>query len=118
MNSTVAEKPQHLSALESANRVRLARTERKRQIAALTYADGKDQVAAMICDPPDLWLTASLEYVLRMPQRAGWSFVARMCRGAGVSQDRRLGSLTVRQRLALANQVSASVVHEFVRENF
>lgn len=109
---------QSMEALAIANQVRWQRAERRRQIAALSFGEGKDEIARLICDPPDLWRTASLEYVLKMPRRAGDKFVARMCRGAGVSLDKRLGSLTVRQRLSLASLVSASVVHDYVRENF
>lgn len=109
---------QSLTALEEANRVRLARAERKRQVYALSFGEGKDEVARIILEGDPLWDRVPVEYVLKMPKRAGNMFVDRVCREAQVSRDKRLGSFTVRQRVALANVVSGSVTHEWVRENF
>jgi hypothetical protein len=97
---TISPEPQRLRALERANEVRLARAEMKRRIA-----DGEVRVADVILDCPrevSSWPVADL----LMSQR-GWG--SARCRKFltrnDVSEIKRIGTLTERQRRVLAAQL-------------
>lgn len=67
----------------------------------LTPENGRARVAEIVLRPGDLWGSARLSYVLRMPRKSGPASVARVCERAGVVPDLRLKDLSGRQRLAV-----------------
>jgi len=96
--------PQHMQALEHANRVRLARAELKREI-------GRGEVAAatVIRDCP--WETESmtLAELLTSQRRWGRTRARKFLLALAMSENKRLGTLTDRQRLLLSNELEAKV---------
>lgn len=95
--------PQHLQALEHANRVRLARAELKRQVAA-----GKVMVADVVVESP--WQARSMEVseLLMSQKRWGRERCRRLLLSIGVPENKPIGKLTERQRLALAAVLSGT----------
>lgn len=89
--------PQHLKALEQANRVRLARAELKRQVAA-----EETTAADVILGCP--WQAASMDIsdLLMSQRRWGRERCRRLLRALDLSENKQIGSLTPRQRTALA----------------
>jgi hypothetical protein len=94
--------PQHLRALEHANRVRLARAELKRRIAA-----GDVQVPDVVLDSP--WEARSMELseLLMSQKRWGRERCRRLLLALGIPENKQLGTLTERQRAALAAMLAA-----------
>jgi len=99
---TVSPGPQHLRALERANRVRLARAELKRRIA-----DGELTAAEVILSSP--WEAASMTVadVLMSQRRWGGTRCRKFLAMFQVSETKTVGALTERQRIALAAQLEA-----------
>ena len=95
--------PQHLQALEHANRVRLARAELKRQVAA-----GRVMVADVVVEAP--WQARSMEVseLLMSQKRWGRERCRRLLLSIGVPENKPIGKLTERQRLALAAVLSGT----------
>ena len=94
---TAAPAPQHMRALKHANRVRLARAELKRRIA------GQEVLAAeVVLNCP--WEASSMEIsdVLMAQRRWGRARCRRILLSLGVPENKQVGTLTVRQRQALA----------------
>jgi hypothetical protein len=94
--------PQHLRALQHANRVRLARADLKRRIAA------EDTSAAeVVLDCP--WEAASMDIsdVLMAQRRWGRARCRRLLISLGLPENKQVGTLTSRQRQALAALLSA-----------
>jgi hypothetical protein len=94
--------PQHLRALQRANRVRLARAELKRKIAA------QDTSAAdVVLNCP--WEAASMEIsdVLMAQRRWGRARCRRLLLSLGLPENKLVGTLTARQRQALAALLTA-----------
>jgi hypothetical protein len=90
--------PQHMQALARANRVRLARAELKRSIGR-----GEVDVAEIIRDCP--WETESmtLAELLTSQRRWGRTRARKLLQGLGLSENKRLGTLTDRQRALLSS---------------
>jgi hypothetical protein len=88
---------QHLRALEHANRVRLARAAMKRHVAA-----GELSAAEVILTCP--WQAQSMDIsdLLMSQRRWGRARCRRLLLSIGVPENKKLGTLTERQRLALA----------------
>ena len=90
--------PQHLRALEQANRVRLARAELKRQVLnqATTVVD-------VVLDCP--WEAESMELsdLLMSQKRWGRARCRRVLLSLGLPENKQIGTLTDRQRRALAS---------------
>jgi len=88
--------PQHMQALARANRVRLARAELKRSIGR-----GEVDVAEVIRDCP--WETESmtLAELLTSQRRWGRTRARKLLRAVGLREDKRIGTLTPRQRSVL-----------------
>jgi hypothetical protein len=86
-----------MQALARANRVRLARAELKRSIGR-----GDLQIAAVIQDSP--WETESmtLAELLTSQRRWGRTRARKLLQTLALSENKRLGSLTPRQRAMLA----------------
>jgi hypothetical protein len=93
---------QHLRALEHANRVRLARAEMKRQVAS-----GDLGAAEVIRTCPWEAQSMSISDLLMSQKRWGRARCRRLLLSIGVPENKRVGTLTERQRVALAGVLSA-----------
>jgi hypothetical protein len=93
---------QHLRALEYANRVRLARARMKRRIAA-----GELMAAEVILSCPWQAQSMSVSDLLMSQKRWGRARCRRLLVSLGVPENKQIGTLTERQRLALAAVLSA-----------
>jgi len=94
--------PQHLRALERANRVRLARAQLKRAIAR-----GDTEAAEVVRECPWETESMSLAELLTSQRRWGRTRARKFLFSLALSENKRLGTLTHRQRLMLANELSA-----------
>ena len=92
--------PQHLQALERANTVRLARAELKRQVAA-----GRVAAADVIIDCPWEAESMSVSDLITSQRRWGRTRCRRLLQAIPVPEQKTIGSLTDRQRQALADQL-------------
>jgi hypothetical protein len=94
--------PQHLKALEQANRVRLARAELKRSVAA-----AETTAAEVVLDCP--WQASSMELsdLLMSQRRWGRARCRRLLLSLGLPENKHIGTLTPRQRRALFAVLSA-----------
>lgn len=99
---TTSPGPQHLMALQRANRVRLARAELKRRIA-----DGEISAGEVILTSP--WEASSMAIgdVLMSQRRWGSTRCRKFLAMFRISEAKSVGSLTERQRVALAAQLDA-----------
>src|SRR5687768_8864662 len=93
---------QHLRALERANRVRLARAELKRQVTS-------EEISAsqVIMDCPWEAASMSISDLLMCQRRWGRARCRRLLVSLGVPENKQIGTLTQRQRGALAAVLSA-----------
>lgn len=89
--------PQHLRALEQANRVRLARAELKRRVAAQATT-----VADVVLDCPWEAESMALSDLLMSQRRWGRARCRRVLLSLGLPENKQIGTLTDRQRRALA----------------
>ena len=90
--------PQHLRALEQANRVRLARAELKRRVAAQATT-----VADVVLDCPWEAESMALSDLLMSQRRWGRARCRRVLLSLGLPENKQIGTLTDRQRRALAS---------------
>lgn len=99
--------PQHMQALAHANRVRLARAALKRSIGR-----GDVNAAEVIRDCP--WETESmtLAELLTSQRRWGRTRSRKFLLALAMSENKRLGTLTDRQRHLLSNELEAKVSHQ------
>lgn len=108
---TTSPGPQHLQALQRANRVRLARAELKRRIA-----DGEVTAGEVILTSP--WEASSMAIgdVLMSQRRWGGTRCRKFLAMFRITETKTIGSLTERQRHALAAQLDAhaTIEHECV----
>jgi hypothetical protein len=93
---------QHLQALEYANRVRLARARMKRRVAA-----GELSAAEVILSCPWQAHSMSVSDLLMSQKRWGRARCRRLLVSLGVPENKQIGTLTERQRLALAAVLAA-----------
>jgi hypothetical protein len=102
MTASAIQAPQHMQALARANRVRLARAELKREIAR-----GEVEVADVVRDCP--WETESmtLAELLTSQRRWGRTRARKFLIGIALSENKRLGTLTSRQRALLCAELSS-----------
>jgi hypothetical protein len=98
---------QHLRALARANRVRLARAELKREIAG-------EEISAsqVILECPWEAASMSISDLLMCQRRWGRARCRRLLVSLGVPENKQIGTLTQRQRLALASVLGASGVSD------
>ena len=94
--------PQHLLALQHANRVRLARAELKRRIAAQDIS-----AAEVVLDPPLETESMDISDLLMAQRRWGRARCRRLLLSLGLPENKQLGTLTPRQRYALAALLTA-----------
>jgi hypothetical protein len=97
-----AGREQHLRALEFANRVRLARARMKRKIAA-----GELSAADVILTCPWQACTMEISDLLMSQKRWGRARCRRLLVSLSVPENKKIGTLTERQRRALAAVLSA-----------
>lgn len=104
---TMSPGPQHLQALQRANRVRLARAELKRSIA-----EGEISAAEVILTSP--WEASSMAIgdVLMSQRRWGGTRCRKFLAMFRITETKTVGSLTERQRRALAAQLDAHATIE------
>jgi hypothetical protein len=100
--ATVAPAPQHLQALERANRVRLARAELKRRIGA-----GDATVAEVIRTCPWEAESMTISDLLVSQRRWGRTRCRKFLGSLPLSEQKQVGQLTPRQRTTLAYLLSA-----------
>ena len=99
-STTMAPAPQHMRALEHANKVRLARAELKRKVGLGTLT-----VAEVILTCP--WEAASMTIadLLTSQSRWGTTRASKFLAGIGMPETKTVGSMTERQRGLLAAMV-------------
>lgn len=104
-NNAIADAgPQHLKALQRANRVRLARAALKRQVAS-----GERSAAEVIIGSPWEAESMSISELLMSQRRWGRTRCRRILLSLGLPENKQIGTMTERQRTALAAMLSAKV---------
>src|SRR5919106_5746306 len=93
---------QHLRALEYANRVRLARARMKRKVAA-----GELLAADVVLTCPWQAHSMSVSDLLMSQKRWGRTRCRRLLMSLGVPENKQIGTLTERQRIALVAVLTA-----------
>jgi hypothetical protein len=103
--TATAPAPQHMRALERANRVRLARAELKRQVA-----EGEVTAADVVLTRP--WEAESMPIadLLMSQHRWGRTRCHRFLGMMRMSETKTIGSMTERQRNELAARLSGELV--------
>jgi hypothetical protein len=99
--ATAVAAPQHLRALEHANRVRLARADLKRRIGA-----GQIAVAEVVAGPPSEVAGMSISELLMSQRRWGRARSRRLLLSLGVPENKRIGTFTERQREAISSELA------------
>ena len=89
--------PQHLTALQKANQIRLARAEVKRQVSA-----GEVSAAEVILACPEEVKSMAVMDLLMAQHRWGRQRCRKLLGQAQLAESKRIGRMTVRQRFALA----------------
>jgi hypothetical protein len=104
MSATVSagQEEQHLRALEYANRVRLARARLKRRIAA-----GELAASEVILSCPWQAHTMRISDLVMSQKRWGRTRCRRLLMAHSVPENKEVGTLTERQRLALSAVLAA-----------
>ncbi|HEX8856992.1 MAG TPA: hypothetical protein VF752_15460 [Thermoleophilaceae bacterium] len=100
--ATVDAAPQHLQALQRANRVRLARAELKRKVSA-----NEITAAQVVLDCPWQAESMSVSDLLMSQRRWGRARCRRLLLSLGIPENKQIGTLTGRQRTALAAMLLA-----------
>ncbi len=102
MTASAIQAPQHMQALARANRVRLARAELKRSIAS-----GNVEAADVVRECP--WETESmtLAELLTSQRRWGRTRARKFLINLALNENKRLGTLTTRQRTLLSTELSS-----------
>jgi hypothetical protein len=98
--TATAPAPQHLRALAQANRVRLARAELKRQVA-----EGEVTVAEVVLSCPWEAESMTIADLLTSQHRWGQTRCRRFLNSIPMSENKTIGTMTDRQRNALAAQL-------------
>jgi hypothetical protein len=101
--TATAPAPQHMRALAQANRVRLARAELKRQVA-----DGELDVANVVLVCPWEAESMSIADLLMSQHRWGRTRCRRFLASIPMLETKTVGSITERQRHALAAQLEGA----------
>jgi len=98
--TTTITAPQHMQALAQANKVRLARAELKRRIA-----QGDVTVAEIVLDSPWEAESMSIADLLMSQRRWGTTRCRKLLQTIPMTETKTVGSMTDRQRHALASQL-------------
>jgi len=99
--ATVTAAPQHLRALEQANRVRLARAQLKRSLAAQEL-----NAAEVLRARPWQAESMTVSDLITSQRRWGRARCRRVLTSQGVPENKRVGTLTERQRQGLAEALA------------
>lgn len=91
------QEPQHMQALEYANRIRLARADIKRRVAR-----GELSVTEVILDAPAEVSRMTIADLLTSQRRWGRTRCRKLLMSIPISETKTLGSMTERQRVMLA----------------
>ena len=102
MDAAITSGPQHMLALERANRVRLARAALKRKIAA-----GRVDAAEVVLSCPWEVESMSVSELLMSQKRWGRTRCRKFLQSIGLLENKTVGSLTERQRVTLAALLTA-----------
>ena len=97
---------QHMRALAQANRVRLARAELKRQVA-----EGDTSVADVVLSCPWEAESMTISDLLMSQHRWGRTRCRRFLASIPMSETKTVGSMTERQRNALAGMLAGDPVY-------
>jgi len=97
---------QHMRALAQANRVRLARAELKRQVA-----EGETSVADVVLSCPWEAESMTIRNLLMSQHRWGRTRCRRFLASIPMSETKTIGSMTDRQRNALAGMLAGDPVY-------
>jgi hypothetical protein len=100
--ATIERGPQHLQALERANEVRLARAELKRRVAS-----GRITAAEVVLDSPWEAESMTISDLLRSQRRWGTTRCRKFLQCIPMSENKTIGSMTERQRMAVAQLLAA-----------
>lgn len=92
--------PQYMQALQRANEVRLARADLKRKVAS-----GQLTVADVVIDLPWEAETMTISDLLTAQRRWGHTRCRRFLMGVPMSEAKLVGTMTERQRHAIANML-------------
>ena len=92
--------PQHLRALERANRIRLARAALKRSVAS-----GDTGVTDVIAECPWQAESMTLSELLRSQSRWGRTRTRKLLSSVSLNDNKRLDTLTERQRALLVSRL-------------
>ena len=111
--TATAPAPQHMRALAQANRVRLARAELKRQVA-----DGELDVAGVVLECPWEAESMSIADLLMSQHRWGRTRCRRFLASIPMLETKTVGSMTDRQRHALAAQLKGEPAADRFGLNF
>lgn len=95
--ATIARGPQHMQALQRANEVRLARAALKRRVAS-----GDISVAEVVLTVPWEAESMTISDLLTAQRRWGHTRCRRFLQGIPMSETKTVGSMTDRQRHAIA----------------
>jgi len=101
-DGTMSPGPQHLQALQRANAVRLARAELKRRVA-----DGEISASEVILSSPWEAESMAVSDLLTSQHRWGSTRCRKFLQCLQLSENKTVGSLTDRQRRALAQSLGA-----------
>lgn len=94
-----------MEALNKANDIRITRCNKKREIAAYPTHEGRAMLANLLADCPTYIWTERVERFLRWPARSGEEFARRTLLKAKVSPHRTIGSLTMREKARIAEEL-------------
>ena len=100
MSTVTAPAPQHMRALEQANRVRLARAELKRRVAL-----GEITAAEVVLACPWEAESMAIADLLASQHRWGKTRCRRFLAAVPISETKTIGSMTDRQRRELAGRL-------------
>jgi hypothetical protein len=101
--ASMAPAPQHMRALARANEVRLARAELKRRIA-----QGEVGVAEVVMASPWEAESMTISDLLMSQRRWGTTRCRKLLQNIPMSENKTVGSMTDRQRRALAGLLDGS----------
>ena len=105
MQTATAPAPQHMRALEQANRVRLARAELKRKVA-----EGEITAAEVVLACPWEAESMAIADLLASQHRWGKTRCRRFLATVPMSETKTIGSMTDRQRRELAGRLEGDAV--------
>ena len=111
--TATAPAPQHMRALAQANRVRLARAELKRQVA-----EGETTVGEIVLECPWEADSMAIADLLMSQHRWGRTRCRRFLASIPMSETKTVGSMTDRQRRALAAHLRGDIAESDATDSF